>query len=375
MKFLFSSYPLFGHLLPMLPLAAAARSAGHKVVVASGGEVIRSVERYGFDVWRVEDEGTETTLGARQFIPGLPADLSARRRAPELVSRAENWKPDVVVHEPLDFAAPIAATRTGALHLVHSLGPMIPRVIYDFLAPGLDRLYADWGLPGLLAGSESTYLDICPPSLQSDGPSLWKRIQPLRPGTFAGADEESLPSQIPTSAEEKFIHVTLGTVVNKSIETFTAVLDGLRGINRIVVLTVGPDRDPRVIERQSPNVIVERFVPHALLLPRCSLVINHAGNGSVLAALSHGLPLLLLPHGADQFTTAAACERAGAAIVLRPADVTQENVRAAVDRLLTEPSFFENARRLQLEILSMPLSEEFLRSLEKELAKPAHRRS
>jgi UDP:flavonoid glycosyltransferase YjiC (YdhE family) len=116
-------------------------------------------------------------------------------------------------------------------------------------------------------------------------------------------------------------------------------------------------------------------VPHALLLPRCSLVINHAGNGSVLAALSHGLPLLLLPHGADQFTTAAACERAGAAIVLRPADVTQENVRAAVDRLLTEPSFFENARRLQLEILSMPLSEEFLRSLEKELAKPAHRRS
>jgi len=365
MKFLFSSYPLFGHLLPMLPLAAAARSAGHEVVVASGGEVIQSVERYGFAVWRIEDQGSQTNLGAQQFIPGLPADESARRRAPELVSRAESWKPDVVVHEPLDFAAPIAATRTGAVHLVHALGPKIPRLMYDFLGPSLNRLYADWGLPGLLTEAESTYLDICPPSLQSDGPSLWKRIQPLRPGTFAGADEESLPSRIPATFDEKFIHVTLGTVVNKSIEIFRAVLDGLRDINRIVVLTVGPDVDPHVIERQLPKVIVERFVPHALLLPRCSLVINHAGNGSVLAALSYGLPLLLLPQGADQFTTAAACERAGAAIVLRPADVTQENVRAAVDRLLTEPGFSENARRVQAEILSMPLAEEFLTSLEK----------
>ncbi|HEU4769594.1 MAG TPA: glycosyltransferase [Pyrinomonadaceae bacterium] len=363
MKFLFSSYPLFGHLLPMLPLAAAARSTGHEVVIASGGEVIGSVERYGFDVWRVEDQGTETTLGAGQFIPGLPADESARRRAPELVSRAESWKPDVVVHEPLDFAAPIAAARTGARHLVHALGPMIPRMMYDFLAPGVDRLYAEWGLPGLSTPSDATYLDICPPSLQSDGPSLWERIQPLRPGTFAGAEEESLPASISTSGEDGFIHVTLGTVVNKSIETFNAVLDGLRDTNRIVVLTVGPDVDPSVIERQSTNVIVESFVPHALLLPRCSLVINHAGNGSVFAALSYGLPLLLLPRGADQFTTAAACARAGVAIALRPSDVTPENVRAAVDRLLTQPSFSENARRLQLEILNMPLAEEFVRSL------------
>lgn len=367
MKFLFSSYPLFGHLLPMLPLAAAARSAGHEVVVASGGDVIASVERYGFAVWRVEDQGSPTTLGAQQFIPGLPADESARRRAPELVSRAESWKPDVIVHEPLDFAAPIAAARTGAVHLVHALGPKIPRLMYDFLGPGLNRMYADWGLPDLLTSSESTYLDICPPSLQSDGPSLWKRIQPLRPGAFAGADEESLPSRIPDTSDEKFIHVTLGTVVNKSIDVFGAVLDGLRGISRIVVLTVGPDLDPQVIESQLSNVIVERFVPHALLLPRCSVVINHAGNGSVFAALSHGLPLLLLPRGADQFTTAAACERAGAAIVLRPADVTKENIRTAVDRLLSEPRFSENARQVQDEILSMPVAEEFLRSLEEQL--------
>jgi UDP:flavonoid glycosyltransferase YjiC (YdhE family) len=364
MRFLFSSYPLFGHLLPMLPLAAAARSAGHEVVVASGGEVIGSVERYGFDVWRIEDAGSETALGERGFIPGLPADESARRRAPELVSRAESWKPDVVVHEPLDFAAPIVAARTGALHLVHALGPRIPKLIYDFLGPGLDRLYEEWRQPELKGAPEATYLDICPPSLQSAGPSTWKRVQPLRPETFAGSNDETLPSRIPTSTEKKFIHVTLGTVVNKSLPTFNAVLDGLRDIDRIVVLTVGPDVDPSIIERQSPNVIVERFVPHALLLPRCTLVINHAGNGSVFAALAHGLPMLLLPMGADQFTTAAACARAGTAIVLGPADVTGENVRAAVERLLTDPAFSENALRLQQEILTMPSPEQVLASLE-----------
>jgi len=363
MKFLFSSYPLFGHLLPMLPLAAAARAAGHEVVVASGGEVIRSVERYGFDVWRIEDAGSETSLGERGFIPGLPAHVSAQRRAPELVSRGESWHPDVVVHEPLDFAAPIVAARTRALHLVHALGPKIPKMIYDFLGPGLDQLYGEWGLPELKGAPEATYLDICPPSLQSAGPTTWQRVRPLRPESFAGSDHEMLPAQIPAATDEKFIHITLGTVVNKSLPTFHAVLNGLRDVERIVVLTVGPDVDPSVIENRAPNVIVERFVPHALLLPRCCLVVNHGGNGSVFAALRHGLPQLLLPQGADQFTTAAACQRAGAALVLRPADVNATNVRRAVERLLNEPSYSENARRLQGEILSMPSAEQVLASL------------
>ena len=51
---------------------------------------------------------------------------------------------------------------------------------------------------------------------------------------------------------------------------------------------------------QPAHVRAERFVPQSEELPHCDLVISHGGSGSVLGALAHGLPQLLLPLGADQ---------------------------------------------------------------------------
>ena len=55
-----------------------------------------------------------------------------------------------------------------------------------------------------------------------------------------------------------------------------------------------------------------RFVPHGEVLPHASLVVTHAGMGTVMSALSHGVPLLCLPLGRDQFFNAAMVERLGA---------------------------------------------------------------
>lgn len=37
MRIMFVAAPLQGHVLPLIPLAAACRDAGHDVIVASGG--------------------------------------------------------------------------------------------------------------------------------------------------------------------------------------------------------------------------------------------------------------------------------------------------------------------------------------------------
>lgn len=71
-----------------------------------------------------------------------------------------------------------------------------------------------------------------------------------------------------------------------------------------------------------PTVHVEKWLPLAPLLPRCDAVLCHAGTGTTLAALAAGLPLVLVPQGADQFDNARACERAGAALVLTPDPVS-----------------------------------------------------
>ena len=105
-------------------------------------------------------------------------------------------------------------------------------------------------------------------------------------------------------------------------DKFAPLLAGLAKMDLDVVVTVSNLNDPSALGNSRANVYVEQWLPLAPLLPRCAAVLCHAGTGTTLAALAAGLPLVLVPQGADQFDNARACERAGAARVLVPDQVT-----------------------------------------------------
>jgi MGT family glycosyltransferase len=110
------------------------------------------------------------------------------------------------------------------------------------------------------------------------------------------------------------------------------------------VLTVGPAVDPGAIA-SAPNVAIHRYLPHSALLPDCALVVTHAGMGTVMAALAHGVPLLCLPMGRDQYDNAARVAACGAGIVL-PADAGVEEIRHAIQEMLAGPNYQAAARRM-----------------------------
>ena len=114
----------------------------------------------------------------------------------------------------------------------------------------------------------------------------------------------------------------------------------------------------------SPNVRVERFVPQAQVLGSCAAVVSHGGSGTMLGALAAGLPLVLIPQGADQFENAARCERAGAAVVLRPDEVTGGSVAAAVRLVLSNPAYAEAARVIAAEFEEMGTPDEVAAAVE-----------
>ena len=116
---------------------------------------------------------------------------------------------------------------------------------------------------------------------------------------------------------------------------------------------------------------VERFVPHAELLPKCRLVVSHAGSGSVLGALAHGLPMVLLPLGADQPLNAARCEALGVAAVLDALTAASDAVGEAVMRVLDRPSYRRNALQVRDEIAALPGPDHAVVLLER-LATPRH---
>ena len=151
-------------------------------------------------------------------------------------------------------------------------------------------------------------------------PSFRDPAVPLAPNTHAfGAVDPDATTDVAEvewlkELPKPVIYLTLGTIFNlESGDLFERVLTGLNQLPGSVVVTVGRDLDPASLGPQPANVHVHRFIPQSLLLPHCDVVVSHAGSGSVIGALAHGLPMVLLPMGADQPLNAARAEALGVA--------------------------------------------------------------
>jgi hypothetical protein len=114
------------------------------------------------------------------------------------------------------------------------------------------------------------------------------------------------------------------------------------------VVTLGPALAGCRIDAP-PNVTVVDAASHDVLMAQASVVVTHGGHGTVIRALTHGVPLLCLPMGRDQHDNAARTAARGAGLTLdRAASVGA--IREALSHLLEDGSFRAAARRLSVDI-------------------------
>jgi UDP:flavonoid glycosyltransferase YjiC (YdhE family) len=378
-RVLFSCVAAFGHFHPLVPLARAFADEGHDVAFATSASFAAHVRANGFDVLPAgidQDELERRFRPFRAYLRTLPiaerrplafttrfAKLEAPAKLGALGARVDDWLPGLLVHDSGDLAAPLVAASRRLPSAHHAFGQLIPTACLERASDETAALWRDVGLePEPLCGVyRGAYLDLCPPSLQRDAPPDHVRIEPVRPLFPAGVGE-SAPPWLAQLEGRPTVYVTLGTVHNE-LPVFRLVLDALDGLDAGVVMTIGPGNDPSRLEPIPKNALVERYVSQGLVLPAASVVVSHAGSGSMLATLAHGLPSLVLPQGADQFDNAARCSELGAAVALMPDEVTESAVRDAVRTLLDDPSYRDRAAALAAEIAAMPHPREVARRL------------
>lgn len=126
------------------------------------------------------------------------------------------------------------------------------------------------------------------------------------------------------------------------------VLDGLASIAARVLVTTGLSVDPRAL-RVPANATVVGHVPHAAVLPRASVVVTHAGMGTVMAALAHGVPLVCMPMGRDQFFNAQRVAELGAGRIVA-SDADGSLIADAVTEVLADATLREGAKRMATDI-------------------------
>jgi len=358
-----------GHVHPLLPLCAALQQRGHSVVVATDADTCVLVERTGLSALpaglrlaqrqqrAVELAGLQSPPKGREhgdfgfpYVFGaaaMPVMLDDLRRLVPQVA------PDVILHDAAELAAPLVAMEHGVRHVTHSFGTTVPLHRLALAAELTSDLWSRAGLPQPAHAGvfDDIYVDIRPPSLPGHPPP-GTHVLPMRPAP-SDALGGQLPSLVTRSAAGPLVYLTLGTMFGNT-ELLRMAVDALADARVRVLVTIGPAGDPAALGELPAHMHVERYVPQTLLLQHCDIVVSHAGSGTFLGAMAHGVPQLCMPQGADQFLNADAAAEVGAGIVIEPTDVSASNIRVAVDELLNAHQYAAAARRLADEIAGMP---------------------
>src|SRR4051794_1951077 len=370
LRMLFTCRPLAGHYEPLGPLATAAQAAGHTVAFATGEPYVAKARGAGFEAfsagpdedfraeWAPRFPGFDQLVGNEQrhfFLTEIFANLELVPRAHDLELIVDSWSPHLLVHEVAELAAPLVGSARKIPYVDVSYGALIDSSLLHAAGKASAPHWRARGLaPHPVAGLfRHLYVDTCPPSLQNPEIALLPAVQMLRPAA-AHVPEVDPPDWLVQVDAAATVYLTMGTVWNRNLDIFRSVIEAVRGEDLALIITVGRQNDPAALGPQPHNVFVHQYIPQGVLLPRCDAVVTHGGAGTTLGALAFGVPLLVLPQGADQYANADRVVAAGAGRRLVKHELSAAAIRDALLAVLRDRSYRRAAERIGAEIMDMP---------------------
>ncbi|MFG3208869.1 nucleotide disphospho-sugar-binding domain-containing protein [Streptomyces tendae] len=367
MRILFSGTPAYGHLLPLLPLERVAREAGHDTAVLTHGSMAdvvaparvlaagASLEEILLEVQRrTGANATEDTSAATvgEFFGGARVDLGLD----EALAAAREFGPELIVSDYVDYLGPAVAAGLGVPWASHAVGIAVHASQREAMrTAATDRMRERDITPTDPVAS----VDPWPECLQPDDWTAAPDRIALRSTAYESETETETGSwsrpEFPGRDHLPRVLVTLGTIVDDA-DTLAAIVDSLGAHDVNAIVAVNPAADASGLSVDTSRVHLTGFVPMNLLLDGVDVVVSSGGAGTVLAALSSGTPMVLLPMGLDKPVNAERAAHIGAAVVVTEPGAIGE----AVGRVLTDPSYAEAAATASKQIAGTHTPEEVL---------------
>jgi MGT family glycosyltransferase len=181
--------------------------------------------------------------------------------------------------------------------------------------------------------SESLNLYLYPAALD------YERSQPLAP-TWHRLEtcvrrieaEASLPKHV-ASGDGALLYLSLGSLGSADVDLMKRLVDVLSRTPHRVIVSKGPQHAEFEL---AENMWGGELLPQPALLPLVDAVITHAGNNTTTECMHFGKPMVALPLFWDQYDNAQRVDETGYGIRLPTYDFEEDELRAALDRLLAD---------------------------------------
>jgi UDP:flavonoid glycosyltransferase YjiC (YdhE family) len=372
LRFFLGAFGEPGHAFPMLALGARLVERGHEVTFETWSRWRSDVETAGMRFLPAPEYPLfgGSGIGAEMYEAVVLAAAETRRAVAEL-------KPDALVHDILTLAPAMAGELEGVPvatlvpHLYPVGGPGFPpyalgaryprtglgRALWDMVARGtqaglrqgrdeLNQTRVRLGLAPIerFHGGLSERLCLVGTFPQLEYPRRWPAgVHVVGPLMW----EPPFDFVEPPPGREPLVLVAPSTAQDPAHRMLRAALAGLGDLPIRVLATwnrrpLAPDEPIAV----PGNTRLVEWISYSKTMPACSLVICHAGHGTMARALACGSPVLAVPHVGDMAENAARADWAGVGVRLPWRLLGGESLVLAVRRALSDRALVARAREL-----------------------------
>jgi glycosyltransferase len=335
------------------PLAAAARNAGHEILLAADEPLMAAAQSVGLPAVCITSERM------RYGQDGM----TAAARIDALLELTRQWTPDLVVgglsHVPRVLAA---ALKVPYVRHIWHIAPMArrDRTAVAELEPQLERL----GLAGL--PDPDLFIDLCPPSLRPPGAPAGRamrwvpRVSQRRVEPWMYTRPEGRRRVLITAGTRNLMLDTAGSSLRR-------LVDELTGAGAEVLIAALPE----AAERYGAELGDVRigWIPLDVVAPTCDLAVHHGGATTAMTLVNAGVPQLIVPDNGYGKAVAESLSGFGAAVLVdrhRPAagQDPDEVIAAGCREILADSRYAERTRTLAAESTALPTPDEVLRDIE-----------
>ncbi len=402
-KILIATVPLSGHVNPGLPIARKLIGLGHDIVWYSGKRFKEKIEATGARFAQIDKALDYDETDMETYFPGIkqtqgiqsqkyyiehvffdqmkgqyldlkaildefPAELvlsdpSFTGTVPLAEKHELPWVAFSTVPLVLNSAdtAPfglglhpsssvIGKSRNGVLNW------LVPHVIFRDTQKYINQLRAEVDLPPLehfvldqVYHATSLFFQCSTKKVEyprSDLPPHIKFVGAFLP---KAQEVQNFPWLDQLKNGKPIIFVTQGTLDNTDfhkllIPTFQAC----QNLDVTVVATTGGHPLEQIDLLSLPaNVILESYIPYTQILPQADIMITNGGYGGVINAFATGVPMIVAGNSEEKVEVCARVSYSGTGINLKTATPTPDQIRKAIQTILSTPSYKQNAQIIQ----------------------------
>jgi rhamnosyltransferase subunit B len=394
-RIVLSTMGSLGDLHPMIALALELRERGHVPVISTWTGYEEKIAGLGLEFHRLRPDidPTESDLNRRVMDARTGPEVVIRelifphlRKMYDDLSAACDGA-DLLINGEIVYVAGTVADKTGIKWISTSLAPIsmfssydpniyptaewleylrpMPVILHQALFGFMRWTISDWFEPfkafrrelGLRDDLDPIFVDkysrllhlaMFSKALGKPQPD-W--FSPTLQTGFCFYDESESTDLQPELAA--FLHngeppivFTLGSAaVMDARDFFEQSAAAAKLLGRRAVLLYGRDNAPP--KGLDNDVVGFEFAPYSLVFPRAACVVHQAGVGTTSQALRAGVPQLIMPFSHDQPDNAARCRRAGVAEIIDRDSYTAETAARALEGILSNPKYLENALPLK----------------------------